>query len=171
MALGVAAALLGACSDDDDEGGFPAAAAADEAEGDGAADEPGEGPCRLLTPADLQAATGVAFGAGEPVEATCTYVGSDGVATVGVHVTALTTAPALAVETTSATCAEGSVVELEVAGAEGAFGCTVAGVVVAAAASEDLYVVLTAASVDVPAGAEDLLGPLRGLLREALAAA
>jgi hypothetical protein len=167
-ALLAAVALLGACSDDDDRG-FPGAAATD-AGAAGGDEAPGEGVCALLTPARLLEVTGVDFGAGELGEGTCTYTARDGVATLGVHRTELTADADLALETTSSTCDEGSSVELDLPGTDGAFGCTVTGVVVAAGASDTRYVVLTAASLGDPARPAEVMQDLGELLAEALTA-
>jgi hypothetical protein len=114
--------------------------------------------------------TGVAFGAGALAEETCTYRTRDGAATFAVHRTELTADADLALETTSSTCDEGSLVELDVPGSDGSFGCTVTGVVVAAGASDTSYVVLTAASLGDPARPGGVLDDLATLLGEALVA-
>lgn len=159
--------LAGACGDDD-AGGWSPVPTLDTSRVP-STDGQGEGACGLLAPADLEAATGVAFGAGVAGEGTCTYTAPDGVATVGIDVTELTADADLALETTASTCDPGSVVELDVPGGDGAFGCTLSGVVVAAGAAGSTYVVLTAASVGDPAEPGPLLAGLAGLLGTALA--
>jgi hypothetical protein len=126
--------------------------------------------CDVLSPKDLSRVTGIDFDAKVPGVHSCTYTSSGALAAIALNLTDVKGKdPDEALTTSSGTCDAGTVVQLDLDGADGGFACSVSGVATVAAIRNDVYAVLTGATHGAEVGQARILKDLGKLLDQALA--